>query len=261
VPGEPRTVDLNADVGEAEDAAGIAVERELLALVTSAHVACGGHAGDEDSMRATVGAALAHGVRVGAHPSYPDRAGFGRRAMDLEPAELTAALRAQIGALRDVAHACGTRVRSVKPHGALYAEVARGESACAALLDVMGELCDDDTAVVLPSGAPALAVVARSGRPVLREGFVDRAYTASGDLVPRERPGAVLSDARAAAAQARDLAGNGTVRADDGTVLSLQVETLCVHGDSPNAAAMAQAVRAALADADITVSAPAAQHG
>jgi 5-oxoprolinase (ATP-hydrolysing) subunit A len=261
VPGEPRTVDLNADVGEAEDAAGIAVERELLALVTSAHVACGGHAGDDESMRATVQAALAHGVRVGAHPSYPDREGFGRRDMDMAAADLASTLRAQIGALSEVARTCGTRVQSVKPHGALYAEVGRGGDACAVLLGVMGDLCGDDVAVVLPSGAPALAVIAGTGRPALREGFADRAYAADGGLVSRHRPGAVLSDVHSAGVQALGLVEDGTVRADDGTMLSLAVDTICVHGDSPNAAAIAEAVRVALAGAGVVVSAPAARHG
>ena len=121
-----RTIDLNADVGEASDPAGIDVEHALLGLVTTAHVACGGHAGDEESMTATVAAALAQSVRVGAHPSYPDREGFGRRPLDIDRAELRRSLADQVGALEQVCRRAGTSVQSVKPHGALYEEVAKG---------------------------------------------------------------------------------------------------------------------------------------
>ncbi|MGO8862426.1 MAG: 5-oxoprolinase subunit PxpA [Acidimicrobiales bacterium] len=260
MPGERRTVDLNADVGEASDDAGVAVERALLGQVTSAHIACGGHAGSAESMRATVRAALACGVRVGAHPSYPDRDGFGRRPMEISVRALTASLTEQIGALLDVAAASGTTVRSVKAHGALYGEVARGSSALAVLLGVVGELCGPDTPLVLPSGAPALALARARGVTVHQEGFADRAYTADGGLMARQLPGSVFDDPTSAAAQALGLAEHGTATAEDGTRLSLAVDTLCVHGDSPNAPALARAVRAALAAAGIAVSAPPTGH-
>ena len=256
MPAERRAVDLNADVGEASDDTGIAVERALLGLVTSAHIACGGHAGSAESMRATVHVALAGGVRVGAHPSYPDRVGFGRRPMEMTTRQLTASLTGQIGALGDVAATLGTTVRTVKAHGALYGEVARATIALAVLLDVMDELCGPDTALVLPSGAPAIALATERGVTVHREGFVDRAYTADGALMPRQLPGSVFDDPATAAAQALGLAARGTVTADDGTTLSLPVDTLCVHGDSPHAPALARGVRAALAAAGIAVAAP-----
>ncbi len=256
MPGDRPTIDLNADVGEAGDVAGTAVERALLALVTSAHIACGGHAGNAATMRATVQSALAAGVQVGAHPSYPDRAGFGRVAMELSPGELSASLTAQLAALIEIAHALGTTVSSVKPHGALYGEVARGGTSCDVLLGVMGELCDPGTALVLPSGAPAGLRAQEASWAVLQEGFCDRAYTADGALVARYEPGAVYDDPARAAAQARGLAEDGTVHAVDGAVLSLAVDTLCVHGDSPNAVPMARAVRAALEAAGVTVAAP-----
>ena len=260
MPGERRAVDLNADVGEASDDAGIAVERALLGMVTSAHIACGGHAGNPASMRATVQAAMACGVRVGAHPSYPDRDGFGRRPMEMSARALTASLTGQIGALVEVATALGTTVRSVKAHGALYGEVARGSGAFDVLLDVVVELCGPDTPLVLPSGAPALARAGERGVAVHQEGFADRAYTADGGLVARRLPGSVFDDPATAAAQALGLAERGKATAVDGTELSLPVDTLCVHGDTPNAPALAWAVRDALVAAGIAVAAPPAGH-
>jgi UPF0271 protein len=248
-----RTIDLNADVGEADDTDGVAVERALLGVVTSAHVACGGHAGDEHSMRATVQAALDSGVAVGAHPSYPDRAGFGRHAMDILGSDLTRSLSEQIGALVDVARSCGTRVRSVKAHGALYAEVAQGEEAFASLLDAVHATCEPGTALVLQAGSPAVSLARGAGLVVYEEGFCDRAYSSNGGLVARGEPGSVYDDAALAARQALGLARGDTVTADDGTVLTVHVETLCLHGDSPNAVSMARAVRGALTGAGIRV--------
>jgi UPF0271 protein len=256
VPGERRTVDLSADVGEASDDDGIAVERALLGVVTSAHVACGGHAGDEASMRATVEAALAGGVHVGAHPSYPDRSGFGRRPMDMPTADLSSSLAAQLGALVAVTDSLGATVHSIKPHGALYGEVARGAATYDVLLSVMREACGPDVALVLPAASPAVALARDAGVTVLQEGFADRAYADDGGLVARHEPGSVYGDPALAQAQALEMVTNGTVRATNGTPLTLEVDTICVHGDSPHALAMAQAVRAAFVAAGIVVRAP-----
>jgi UPF0271 protein len=258
--GSRRTIDLNADVGEAADDAGVAVERGLLALVSSAHVACGGHAGDEATMRATVEAAMSAGIRVGAHPSYPDRQGFGRRSMEMERSELSSSLREQIAALVDVARACGTAVRSVKAHGALYADVALGGSEYVALAVAVAELCDPGTALVLPSGTAAAVLARDAGLPVLEEGFCDRAYGADGALVSRQVPGSVFDDPEVAAAQALGLARDGMVTAQGGEQLALHVDTLCLHGDSPNALAMARAVRAVLEQDGIEMAAAVVRH-
>jgi 5-oxoprolinase (ATP-hydrolysing) subunit A len=251
-----RSVDLNADVGEATDAAGVEVERALLGLVTSVHVACGGHAGDDDSMQATVAAALEHDVRVGAHPSYPDRAGFGRQPMDIDRAELGASLARQLRALDRICRAAGTAVQSVKAHGALYEEVAKGGAVYETFRDAARANVGEDAALVLPSACRALAMVLRDGLTAWEEGFCDRAYRPDGGLVDRAEAGAVLSDTGAAAAQALSLA-RGAVVAHDGSVLTLWVDTLCIHGDSPAAVAIATAVRTALADVGIQVIAPA----
>ncbi len=191
--GRGRRVDLNADVGEAADEEGIAVERELLGSVTSVHVACGGHAGDAASMEATVLAALAAGVRVGAHPSYPDRDGFGRRPLEIAPEELASSLRVVIGDLLGVARACGTTVYWVKAHGALYAEVAAEEpdwrwSAWSRRCAAPG------TALVVRAGSPAVELARAAGFAVLEEAFCDRAYGADGELVSRQVTGAVYDD-------------------------------------------------------------------
>ncbi|MGA2305122.1 MAG: 5-oxoprolinase subunit PxpA [Acidimicrobiales bacterium] len=260
MPAERRSIDLNADLGEAGDDAGVAIERALLGLVTSAHIACGGHAGDEESMRAIVQAAVDAGVRVGAHPSYPDRAGFGRRPMEMAASDLAASLAAQVSALIDVAASLGAEVCSVKPHGALYGEVGGNASTFDALAGVLVALCEPGTSLVLPSGAPAVAWAGRAGIAVLEEGFADRAYTAGGRLMARQEPGSVYNEPARAAAQALGLAERGTVVAADGTMLTLAVDSLCLHGDSPNALAMARAVRDALAAAGIAVAAPPARR-
>jgi UPF0271 protein len=260
VPGEPRTIDLNADVGEASDDAGSAVERALLAFVTSVHIACGGHAGDQASMRTTIGAARDHGVRVGAHPSYPDREGFGRRPIAMSPEALSSALVEQIEALMDVAAREDVTVESIKPHGALYGEVGRDRATCDLLLGIMGEVCGPDTTLVLPAGAPAVSWANDAGVRVLQEGFADRAYTSNGELLGRGMPGSVYGDPASAVTQALGLVMEGTVSMPDGVALSLPVETLCLHGDSRRAVAMAGAVRRALDEAGVVVAAPPARR-
>jgi UPF0271 protein len=251
-----RTIDLNADVGEATDAAGTEVERTLLGLVTSVHIACGGHAGNDDSMTATVAAALDRGVRVGAHPSYPDRAGFGRQPMQIDRAELGASLSEQLRALDRICGAAGTTVASVKAHGALYEEVAKGGAVYETFRDAVRASVGEDVALVLPSGCRALAMVLRDGLTACEEGFCDRAYRPDGGLVSRAELGAVLAEPSAAAAQAHSQARGAGV-APGGSVLTLWVDTLCIHGDSPGAVAIATAVRTAMADVGINVVAPA----
>jgi UPF0271 protein len=240
----PSSVDLNADVGEAMDDDGIAIEHALFSLVTSVNVACGGHAGDERSMRRTTQAALDYGVRVGAHPSYPDREGFGRRPRAIEPSQLEASLRHQLAMLADICASLGATLQSVKPHGALYREAAQGGGVLDALRSAMAGSCPPDTALVLPAGSLAVDLCRAEGVAVRAEGFCDRAYAPDGTLVDRRAAGAVFTDPGQAARQAIELARAGSV------------DTLCIHGDSPGAVAMATAVRQALLDAGIAVIAP-----
>lgn len=246
------TVDLNADVGEAAGTWGVGDDDRLMPALTTAHVACGFHAGDPAVMRRTVEAAVGAGVTVGAHPSYPDRLGFGRREMHVEPARVADDVLYQVGALEAIARAAGTRVRSVKPHGALYhrvaADPAYAEAVAGALADLGGDL-----ALVLPSGSSGLRVAAELGVAVVAEVFCDRAYLPGGRLAPRSHPGSVVSDAAAAARAAVSAVLEGVVTAVDGSRVAVSAGTLCVHGDTPGAAAIARAVRAGLEEAGVTV--------
>jgi 5-oxoprolinase (ATP-hydrolysing) subunit A len=251
-----RTVDLNANVGEATDEEGLARERALLGLVTSANIACGGHAGDDATMMATVAAALEGSVRVGAHPGYPDREGYGRRPMRISRSDLRASVGDQLRSLERICGAAGTTIESVKPHGALYEEVAKGGAAYEAVRDAMRDTCDASTVLVLPSGCRAMAMALRDGLPACAEGFCDRAYRPDAGLVHWTEPGAILADPEEASHQALSLA-RGAVVASDGSVVTLWVDTLCIHGDSPDAVAIATAVRATLAESGIDVVAPA----
>ena len=222
-------VRLNADVGEDPRAVVDGTQEALLALVQMANVACGGHAGDVDTMRATVEQCLRHRVQIGAHPSYPDRAGFGRRTLSMEPAALASSVREQVRALVDIAAACGARVLHVKPHGALYHDAARDPAVADALI---AALADEDVHVVLIAGAPMSARFVAAGFAVVDEAFADRAYRTDGSLVPRTEPGALVTDPAAAASQAKRLVDEG------------RAGTLCVHGDTPGALAIARAVAA-----------------
>ncbi|MBA2355574.1 MAG: LamB/YcsF family protein [Acidobacteria bacterium] len=248
------SIDLNADVGE-HDGAPPAPERALLRLVTSVNVACGWHAGDASSMRHTVVAAAACGVQVGAHPSFPDREGFGRRMRAMPPHEIVDAVAHQVDALCAVAALEDVRVRFVKPHGALYNVAWHDPSLASAI--VGGVLSVDATLAIVAPHRSALAAAAQAaGVRVVEEGFLDRAYEDNGRLTPREIAGAVLTDASAAARRAADWVLTGRVGARSGSVLTVPVQTLCVHSDTPGAVALASAVRAALALAGIDVRSP-----
>jgi 5-oxoprolinase (ATP-hydrolysing) subunit A len=223
-----RPIDLNADLGELEGPQGLALDLALLEVITSANVACGFHAGSSGRMQAVCDAAVARGVRIGAQVSYPDRAGFGRRDMDIESAALTADVRYQIGALS----AFGT-VAYVKPHGALYNRAAWDEQQAQAVVEALCAQGRRLPVLGLP-GSLLLRRAEAAGLPAIAEGFADRAYTADGRLVPREQPGAVLAEPGAVVRQAIELAGGGRVR------------SICLHSDTPAAVELARRVRQAL---------------
>ena len=235
------TVDLNADVGENAGADG---DDLLLDEVTSASVACGVHAGDPDTMRRTVEAATRRGVVVGAHPSYPDREGFGRRQMEMSPAQVTAEVLAQVGALDAIARGCGTRVRYVKPHGALYHRMAEDE-ACARAI---AQACEQAGGLVLlaPAGSVAVEIAESVGVRVATEAFADRAYGPDGRLVSRAVAGAVLTDPEEVARRAVAIAVEHRVPATDGTTIAVTASSICVHGDTPGVEVLARRVRRAL---------------
>lgn len=243
-------IDLNADVGEQVSEGG---DGPLLALVTSASIACGFHAGDATTMRATCALAAAHGVRIGAHVSYDDREGFGRRELEQPAARIADEVAYQVGALAACAALENAAVRYVKPHGALYGRANRDAELARRLIATLAAV-DARLAVMTPPGSALARAAAAAGVGVIAEGFADRAYARDGSLRPRGEPGAVL-DAAAAAAQAIALATTGRVTADDGTEVPVDPDSLCVHSDSPGAPAIAAAVRAALAGAGVELAA------
>jgi len=235
-----RMIDLNADMGEYADAAQRAVEAALMPLISSCSIACGGHAGDDDAMRQTVRLAKIHGVSIGAHPSYPDREGFGRRTLKYNTEELRASLSAQINALKSILDTEGLKIRHVKPHGALYNDASHN----ADLARLVAELTGDAILVGPPGSAFELAAQ-QTGSNFASEGFVDRLYMASGALTPRSIPGAVIEDMETRKEQARALACGQKLRASDGSI-QLSIQTLCIHSDTPDAVQTAQQVRTML---------------
>lgn len=248
------TIDLNADSGEGSGPE--AEDPEILSAVSTAHIACGFHAGGPEVMRRAVTAALRAGVAVGAHPSYPDVEGFGRRPLD-RPADLVADdVLYQIGALASIARACGAEMVSVKPHGALYHRVA-GDRAVALAVARAVRSFDPALHLVVAAGAPTWDDLASVGLTLVAEGFCDRAYESDGTLASRDRPGAVLHDPEVAARQAVSIAVDGVAATVDGRPVAVTAATLCLHGDTPGAPAVARAVRRALETAGVLVAAPA----
>lgn len=232
------TIDLNADMGE-----GAGADEALMDVVTSANVACGAHAGDEQTMRRTVRAAKAAGVVVGAHPGFPDREHFGRRELTMAPAEIEETVRTQIAALAAVARDEGVALAHVKAHGALYNMAARDIDMAAAIARAIAAVDPALVMVGLPGSALQRAAQA-AGLRFAAEGFADRAYEPDGSLVARAKPGALITDPDHAAAGALRLAREGRVR------------TICIHSDTPGAVDIARAVRRALDAAGVRVAAP-----
>lgn len=246
------TIDLNADLGEGFGYWRLTDDEALLACVTSANVACGFHAGDPATMRRVCESAAAHGVRIGAQVSYRDLAGFGRRAMDVPAAELAAEVAYQIGALDVFARAAGLRVSYVKPHGALYNRIVHDREQASAVVDGV-RLADPSLPVLgLPSSA-VHAAADDAGLSTVTEAFADRAYTGAGTLVPRSEPGAVLTEVDRVVERAVRLARDGEVTATDGRRLHMRARSLCLHGDTPDAARLARRVRQELDSAGVDV--------
>ncbi|MDT4978012.1 MAG: 5-oxoprolinase (ATP-hydrolyzing) subunit [Pseudonocardiales bacterium] len=248
------SIDLNADLGEGFGAWRLGDDEALLDVVTSANVACGFHAGDPVTMQRVCAGAAERGVAVGAQVGYRDLAGFGRRRMDISPADLLADVLYQIGALEAFARAAGTRVRYVKPHGALYNTAADDAAQAGALAAAVAAVDAGLPLLGLPRSALADAAAAH-GVGFVAEAFADRAYLPSGRLVPRSEPGAVLTGTSAVVDQAVSIARDGQVQANDGSVVTVAARSLCLHGDTPGAVALARAVRSALAEQGIAVGA------
>ena len=247
-------MDLNSDLGEGYGHWTLGDDDALLEVVTSANVACGFHAGDPATIDRTVRRAVERGVAIGAQVSYPDLVGFGRRDMDVPPDDLTADVLYQLGALEAFAKAAGSRVRYVKPHGALYNRIAGDPVQAAAVVEAIRRYDPALPLLTLP-GSAAMQAAGAAGIAAVGEGFADRAYTAEGRLQSRREPGAVLRDPDRVAARALRMATEGRVETVGGGEVAVEIRSLCVHGDTPGAVAMTKAVRAALDRAGVRLEA------
>ena len=244
-------MDLNADLAERADPTGWEADARLLEVVTTANVACGGHAGDTETMRRACARAAELGVRVGAHPGYADFEGFGRVELDLPVDQVVAQVRSQLAALEAVAAVEGAEVTHVKPHGALYHRAASDRELAGALAGLVASL-DPSLAILAQPGSMLASEARELGLAFASEGFADRAYDRSGRLIPREEPGSVLGPG-AAIDQALLLAREGRVVSADGEEVPVAADSICVHGDTPDAVELARAVRAALESGGLIV--------
>ena len=247
-------IDLNADLGEGFGAWVMGADEALLDQVTSANIACGFHAGDPRTMDSAVAMAAARGVAIGAHVSYPDLVGFGRRQLRVSAEELITDVLYQIGALEAFCRRHGTAVRYVKAHGALYNDLAGDQQLASALGQAVAGY-DSNLSVLVLAGSPAAEVLRQQGLRVVAEGFADRGYSADGRLIPRGRPGAVLTDPAGVAERGWRIATGTPIEADDGSPMVLNVDSLCVHGDTPGAVDVARELRAVLSARAVEVTA------
>ena len=241
------TIDLNADLGEGDE-----FDVELMRVISSCNIACGGHAGDAASMAVTVDLATANDVAIGAHPSYPDRDGFGRTARFSSGEELHNSLLEQIDTLKSIGRDGGREIAHIKPHGALYNDAAQDPALAEIVIRAAQETCPGASIVGPPQGALQDAAL-QAGANYIVEGFVDRAYMADGTLVPRTEPNAVHSDMNTITTQALRLATEGELTAENGEIIAVPVQTLCLHGDTPNAGEVGRAVRDVLLKSGVEI--------
>lgn len=233
--------ELSCDLGEAGTAEEERIEEQIWPLIDFANVACGGHAGDERSMQRAVEIAASRGVRLGAHPSYPDRGGFGRRSIAIEDGDLRETLKEQIGTLFRAAGEGGLRVERVKPHGALYNDAVRDPARAGVVVETLAEI--GELGLVAPERSAMAELAREHGVPLVREAFVDRRYGPDGKILPRHHPEALLLDVEAAVAQTRLLVEESSVRTLEGRTMRISYETLCAHGDMPGSVDRIRSVR------------------
>jgi UPF0271 protein len=248
----PLAIDLNADLGEGFGRSRLEEDEKLLDLVSSANIACGFHAGDATTMRDTVMVAKTRGVTIGAHPSYPDIPGFGRRELGLSPKQIGFHVSYQLRALRDVCGAEDARLSYVKPHGALYNRAARDSEVANVIVKAIRDMEPSLTLLGL-AGSEMARAAERGGIAFASEAFVDRSYKPDGTLVPRDEPGAIIHDVTSAVQRAVMLVKGKTITADDHSEIRISAQSLCVHGDNPDAAAMLSALRARLESGGVTI--------
>lgn len=250
-----KKIDLNCDMGESFGAYKLGMDEKVIQYITSANIACGWHAGDPLVMDKTVKMAVEHGVGVGAHPGYPDLLGFGRRNMDCTPDEIRSYVAYQIGGLQGFCKIHGTRLRHVKPHGALYLTAVVNEVVARAVAEAIVSV-DPDLLYIALAGAKG-EMMTRIGKnvglKVVYEAFPDRAYTPEGNLVPRREPGAVIKDPQEVARRALRMATEGVVIAVDDTSIPIEAQTLCVHGDTPSAVDLVRNIHETLEKEGVSV--------
>jgi UPF0271 protein len=249
---QQHVIDINSDLGEGYGPWRLAPDEELMEHISSANIACGFHAGDPRTIERTVHLARDHGVGIGAHPGYPDRVGFGRRVMAATPDEVRTDVLYQIGAIAAFCKAADVDLQHVKAHGALYNHAVRDAATAEAIAQAVKQFDRDLLFFVLP-GSELEAAGAAAGLPLAREAFIDRGYLADGSLVPRSRPDAIITDHDLAVRRMVRLVNEGVIETVDGTELELEVDTLCLHSDTPAALEIARAVRAGFAEAGIGV--------
>jgi UPF0271 protein len=247
-----KSIDLNADLGEYTGTAGAALDDSILDVVSSASIACGGHAGDLQVMQRTVDSAARRGVAIGAHPSYPDRENFGRREMQISEEELEGELVSQIEGLAQCCAHAGVPLRYVKPHGALYNVAARNDDVARVVAKAVQRV-NPSLALLGLADSTMIYEAERAGLTVACEAFADRAYLANGTLLSRDRPGSVLHDADAVASRALLIARDQYVETVDGVRLEVKADSLCIHGDNPDALALVKATRATLEAAGFVI--------
>jgi UPF0271 protein len=247
-----KRIDLNCDMGEVPEAIADGTQEALMRSITSVNIACGGHAGDEQTMKTTIEQALLWKVAIGAHPGYPDRENFGRLELKLSPNEIAASVFRQVRALAEVAEQCGARVVHVKPHGALYNQAVRDRELAEAIAQGVGRWRGDVVLVGL-AGSPMLDVFRKAGFAVAAEAFADRRYEPDGTLRSRKFEDALIRNAEEAARQALGIADRGIVIASDGSEVSVDAQTLCIHGDTPGAPQIATTVARILREAGLVI--------
>jgi 5-oxoprolinase (ATP-hydrolysing) subunit A len=247
-----KRIDLNCDMGELPEAIADGTQEALMRSITSANVACGGHAGDTETMRATIEQAQRFGVAIGAHPGYADRENFGRLELKLPPTEVAESVFEQVRTLAQIAESCGAQVVHVKPHGALYNQAVRDRELAGAIAQGVARWRRDVVLVGL-AGSTMLEVFREAGFTVAAEAFADRMYEPDGTLRPRKFKDALIRDPEEAAQQALDMVERGSVTASDGSEVALKAQTICIHGDTPGASAIAAEVARALRVAGVTL--------
>lgn len=247
-----KSVDLNSDLGESFGQWTMGDDNAVLEIVSSANIACGFHAGSPDGILKTLKAAKQHHVAIGAHVAYPDLVGFGRRNMDIASDELTADVIYQIGALQGLAKAVGMSVTYVKPHGALYNTIAHDKRQALAVIEAILAI-DPQLILVALAGSPLITLAKEKGLCVIAEAFADRAYHTDGTLVSRKKEGAVLHDAQLVAQRMLRLVQDGGVESIEGTFTKIQADSICVHGDSPDAVNLAKNIKQILINHNVTI--------